>query len=120
LRRRIAVTVLIGLIACAQPHEIDVAARPTIRPDAVVKVWVREGSRELKSVRMTDDSISGIPVTKTPKDTHRVAFALKDVSRVVVTQEPSAGSVVTQAAIIMVVLGGLAWLIHGLSQIGGG
>jgi hypothetical protein len=107
-------------MACAQPHEIDLAARPKIRPDAVVKVWTSEGPKELRSVKITDDSISGTPVTNAPKDTHRVAFATKDVSRIVVTQAPSAVSTATQAAVIGALVGGLFWLLKTGSDIGGG
>jgi hypothetical protein len=55
---------------------------------------------------MTDDSIFGRPITNRLNDPHTVGFELKKVSRLVVTQQPGAAGVTTQAVII-IVFGGL-------------
>ena len=96
---RFCLAAVLALSACVQPHEIDLAARPTLQPGAVVKVWTRDAVVEITAVRMTDDSIFGRPITNKLNDPHTVGFDLKKVSRLVVTQEPGDVSVATQAAI---------------------
>jgi hypothetical protein len=98
---RFTTAAVLALSACAQPHEIDLAARPTLLPDAVVKVWTRDATVEITAVRMTDDSIFGRPITNTLHDPHTVGFALKQVSRLVVTQQPGAAGVATQSALLI-------------------
>ena len=98
---QLCIAAALGLGACAQPHEIDLAARPALRPDAVVKVWTRDATVEITAVRMTDDSIFGRPVTNRLNDPHTVGFELKKVSRLTVTQQPGDASVTTQAALII-------------------
>jgi hypothetical protein len=98
---RLSSALLVGATACTQPHEIDLAARPTLQPDAVVTVWTRDGAVEITAVRLTDDSIFGRPTTNKLNDPHLVGFELKKVSRLVLTQAPAGSSVATQAAIIV-------------------
>jgi hypothetical protein len=110
---------LVTSTACAQPHDIDLAARPRIKSDALVTVWTHNGPVELSAVTMSADSIWGLPVMRQVSDTHRVAFALKDVSRVVVTQAPSPGSAGVQALIIAGIAGFLALVGVAIASFGG-
>jgi hypothetical protein len=98
---RLYTALLLGVASCSQPHEIDLAARPTLRPDAVVKVWTRTAVIEITAVRMTDDSIFGRPIINKPNDPSLVGFELKNVSRLVVTQQPSGSSVAMQTGILV-------------------
>ena len=98
---KLCIAAALGFSACTQPHEIDLAARPTLQPDAVVKVWTRDAVVEITAARMTQDSIIGRPVTNRPNDTRTVGFELKKVSRLVVTQQPATSSVATQAAVLI-------------------
>ncbi len=116
---RFSALALLGIAACAQPHEIDLAARPDIKSDALVTLWTHDGSVELSAVMMTADSISGLPVMRQVTDTHRAVFALKAVSRVVVTQAPSAGSTGVQALIIGGLVGFLALVGVAIASFGG-
>ena len=116
---RFSTLALISAAACAQPHEIDLAARPDIKSDALVTAWTHDGPVEMSAVKMSGDSISGLPVMRQATDTHRVAFALKNVSRVVVTQEPSAGSTGVQALIIGGIVAFLALVGVAIASFGG-
>ena len=98
---RLCTAAVLAVSACTQPHEIDLAARPTLQPDAVVKVWTRDATVEITAVRMTDDSIFGRPITNKLNDPHTVGFELKKVSRLVVTQQPGPVGVATQSAILI-------------------
>jgi hypothetical protein len=116
---RFSALALISTAACAQPHEIDLAARPNIKSDALVTVWTHDGPVELSAVTMSTDSIWGLPVMRQVIDTHRVVFALKDVSRVVVTQAPSPGSTGVQAFLIAGIVGFLALVGVAIASFGG-
>ena len=83
-----------ALIAgCGGSQPIDVAARPRLDPQDMVQFDFQGARVQLDSVRITADSISGIPWHEPSLCCTRVAYPLRDISKPAVHTFPSLGTV---------------------------
>jgi hypothetical protein len=57
----LALAIMLAMSGCGGWHRQPVGELERVRPDAVVEVWRGRQRLELKGIRLTADSISGIP-----------------------------------------------------------
>ncbi|MGH7593491.1 MAG: hypothetical protein ACRELE_06535 [Gemmatimonadales bacterium] len=102
----IVVTVVAG---CGGSQPIDVAAHPKLDPQDMVQFDFRGTRVQLDSVRLTGDSISGIPWHESTLCCTRVAYSLREISPPEVHTFPDLGT------ILGVVVGVVVWFGYELA-----
>lgn len=110
MRTRLLIFLAVTLSSsCASPRTVALTPNTALKPRQQVEIWRGGNSRTLHAVRLTNDSISGVPIHLSPQcDTCRVAIPTATVdSTRVVNGERSAlltvGLVIGAAAVVLLV-----------------
>lgn len=96
-------------LSCASPRTVVLTPGTALKPRQQVEIWHNGKSATLHAVRLTNDSLSGVPIHLSPQcDTCRVAIATANLdSTRVVNGERNAlltvGLVIGAAAVVLLV-----------------
>jgi hypothetical protein len=104
-RRALAVGFLVVIVGCGGTRVIDESAHPKLQPNDLVEFYYRGAKVQLDSVRLTRDSVSGIPWHEPTLCCKRVSYALADISTPKIRTFPALGAILGLVAAVLLFLG---------------